>query len=328
MKQETFIAQHREEWDRLEAWLATQRKPDKHATPDAAPFSVQYFPHAYRRVCQQLALARTRAYSPELVERLQALVQAGHQYLYRTRRPEWGLIRRFVSSDFPRLVRAEWRYMLVSALLLFVPMGVMIWLMHYKPELIYSVFDARQVAEFESMYSPAQHVGRLARDSQSDLAMFGFYIMNNVSIAFRTMASGLFAGVGSLAALLANGVMIGAVAGHLTEIGYGRTFWGFVVGHSAPELLAIVISGAAGLKLGLALLAPGRDTRGAALLKAGRVSARLVLGAFVMLVVAALLESYWSSIAWMPLTVKLAFGGFMWVSVLTWLCVGGRHETR
>lgn len=328
MKQETFIAQHRKEWDRLEAWLAAQRKPGRGAAPDAEPFSVQRFPHAYRRVCQQLALARIRAYSPELVERLQALVQAGHQYLYRTRRPEWGHIRRFISAGFPRLVRAEWRCVLVSALLLFVPMGVMVWLMHYKPELIYSVYGARQVAEFESMYNPAQHAGRLARDSQSDLAMFGFYIMNNVSIAFRTMASGLFAGVGSLAALLANGVMIGAVAGHLTEIGYGRTFWGFVVGHSAPELLAIVISGAAGLKLGLTLLAPGRDTRGAALLKAGRVSARLVLGAFVMLVVAALLEAYWSSIAWMPLAVKLTFGGCMWVAILTWLCVGGRHESR
>lgn len=38
------------------------------------------------------------------------------------------------------------------------------------------------------------------------------------------------------------------MAGHLTQIGYITPFYSFVVGHSSFELIAIILSGAAGLK--------------------------------------------------------------------------------
>ncbi|WP_428496433.1 stage II sporulation protein M [Pseudomonas chlororaphis] len=69
------------------------------------------------------------------------------------------------------------------------------------------------------------------------------------------------------------------MAGHLTQIGYGATFWSFVVGHSAFELSAIALAGAAGLKMGWALIAPGRLPRGEALLLAARTSVQLICGA-------------------------------------------------
>lgn len=334
MKQETFIGRHLREWESLEQWLglgpmvaAKGRKDQGIQVKDkpAKPFDEAAFPQAYRRICQQLALARVRAYSPQLVERLQILVQAGHQRLYRTRRPEWRTLQRFVSNEFPRRVRREWRYVLASALLLYGPMLVMILLVRYKPQLIYSLYPTDQVAQFESMYDPTQHTQMLGRSSQSNLAAFGFYVMHNVSIGFQSMAGGLFAGLGSALALLANGLMIGAVAGYLTAVGFGDTFWSFVVGHSAWELTAIVISGAAGLKLGVKLLAPGRASRGQALVTAGREAAPLILGAFLMLVVAAFIEAYWSSIVWMPPTVKYVAGACMWIVVLTWLVTGGRR---
>ena len=334
MRQETFIARHQREWEVLERWLGLDLKRSTKGQQDpgigggkdkAAALDAAGFPQAYRRVCQQLALARIRAYSPQLVERLQALVQAGHQRLYRTRRPEWRTLQRFVAQDFPRRLRREWRYLAASVLLLYGPMLVMVVLVRYKPELIYSLYPAEQVAQFESMYDPTQHTQMLGRSSQSNLAAFGFYVMHNVSIGFQSMAGGLFAGVGSMLALLANGLMIGAVAGYLTAVGFGGTFWSFVVGHSAWELTAIVISGAAGLKLGVKLLVPGRASRGAALVAAGRESAPLILGAFLMLVVAAFIEAYWSSIVWMPVSMKYVAGGCMWTVVLTWLGTGGRR---
>lgn len=322
MKQETFVALHRKEWERLEAWLGS-------ASPAAeGGLKPEDFPQAYRRVCQQLALARTRAYSPQLLDRLQALVQAGHQRLYRMRRPEWRNVRRFVSHGFPRLVRREWRYVLTAALLLYLPMLVMLWLTRHRPQLIYSLYGAADVANYESMYDPAKHEQALGRDTQSDLAMFGFYVMHNVSLGFQAMAGGLFAGIGSLLSLGVNGLMLGAAAGYLTAVGFGGTFWGFVAGHSAWELNAIVVCGAAGLKLGFALLAPGRASRGAALLAAGGDAALLALGAFLMLVMAAFIEAYWSSIVWLPAAVKYAAAAGMWLVVLTWLGTGGRHADR
>ena len=330
MKQETFVAHHQREWDRLEAWLNPKaiKKKDADGAAPRKPLRAEDFPHAYRRACQQLALARTRAYSPQLVERLQALVEAGHGRFYHTRRPEWHRIQRFVARDFPALVRREWRYIAASALLLYGPMLVMVFLTRHKPQLVYSLYPPEMVGQFESMYDPNQHTQMIGRDSSSNLAAFGFYVMHNVSIGFQTMAGGLFAGVGSLFELLTNGLMIGSVAGYLTAVGFGGTFWTFVSGHSAWELSAIVITGGAGLKLGWALLAPGRADRGRALLEAGRGAALLALGAFLMLVVAAFIEAYWSSIVWLPAAVKYGAGAAMWMVVLTWLGAGGRHAAR
>jgi uncharacterized membrane protein SpoIIM required for sporulation len=154
--------------------------------------------------------------------------------------------------------------------------------------------------------------------------MFGHYIMNNISIGLRTFASGLLAGLGTVLVLLFNGVTIGAVAGHLHQIGYGVTFWRFVAGHAPFELTAIVIAGGAGLQLGLKLLAPGRRRRIDALVEGGTIGAKLCLGVAFMLLVAAFIEAFWSSIGALPAAVKYTVSGLLWTLVLVWLWRGGR----
>ena len=332
MRQDQFIGSHGAEWQTLGAWLdvaerrARRKPPSDGTTPPPVPDAVcddVDIPRRYRRVCQQLALARRRGYSPMLIDRLSQLVERTHTIFYRPPRPRWWRVVSFIASEFPAQVRAQWGWMLASALLLFVPMLAMIVAIHYQPELAQSVFGIDELAQMEQMYDPSR-VDRIGRDSGSDLMMFGHYIMNNISIGFRSFASGLLVGIGSILILVSNGVMIGTVAGHLTEIGYGGPFWRFVVGHSAPELLAIVISGGAGMRLGIALIAPGQLTRVAALLAAGRIGARLILGVFVMLLAAAFIEAFWSSIASLPDLVKYGSGALIWLFVLGWLGFGGR----
>lgn len=328
MKQQRFQSLHQDEWHDFERWLdqrASPRRRDRHRDADGIASDLE-FPARYRRLCQQLALSERRGYSSLLIERLRELVHRGHQVLYRPPPARWQSILSFFIADFPRLVRAQWRAMSVASVLFFVPLVAIIVLLQWRPELAYSMFDATQLAGFESMYDPSDSDKRLGRESGGDLQMFGYYIMNNVSIGFRTFASGLLFAVGSIFVLVFNGLMIGGVAGHLTAIGYGEPFWRFVVGHSAPELLAIVISGGAGLQIGFALIAPGRRSRGRALVESGIIGAKLVLGVFAMLVFAAFVEAFWSSIGWMPNSIKFTVGGLLWVSILLWLARGGRGQ--
>jgi uncharacterized membrane protein SpoIIM required for sporulation len=326
VKQETFHARHEPEWSAFDAWLKLRMRPkaNARALDGDGVFPDSEFPAAYRRVCQQLALAERRGYSAQLVRRLRDLVERGHLVFYRPRPPRWRRIVDFFAADFPRLVRAQRKAMLAAALLFYVPLIGAIVLLHFRPELIHTIFDPAQLASFENMYDPAGSTQKLGRESGSDLYMFGYYILNNVSIGFRTFASGLVAGIGSVFVLIMNGVMIGGVAGHLTQIGYGDPFWRFVAGHSGPELTAIVISGGAGLQIGMALIAPGRRSRLRALVEAGSIGAKLVLGVFAMLVFAAFVEAYWSSIAWMPKSVKFTVGAIVWLAILLWLWRGGR----
>ncbi|HEX6833589.1 MAG TPA: stage II sporulation protein M, partial [Rudaea sp.] len=217
MRQDDFQHRHEPEWNEFERWL------DARATPSAKlrardgddVFADREFPARYRRLCQQLALAERRAYSVVLVARLQELARRGHTILYRPPPPRWRRVVDFFAAGFPRLVRSQWRAMTVAAALFFVPLIGTIVLVQLRPEFVHSLFDPAQLASFENMYDPASKAQRIGRESGTDLKMFGFYIMNNVSIGFRTFASGLFAGVGAVFMMLMNGVLIGCVAGHL-----------------------------------------------------------------------------------------------------------------
>ena len=326
MRQEAFVARHQEEWDAFDTWLTRRGSPREASKQPVATGALrdEDVPARYRRLCQQLALARSRGYSPRVVERLQALTQRGHAVLYRAPPAAWHRALWFLLADFPRLVRAQ-RGCLLAAVLLFVaPLVASFVAVQYRPELVYSIMSPEQVSDFEQMYDPAATHHRIGRDSGSDFAMFGYYIMNNIGIGLRTFASGLLAGIGTVVVLLINGVAIGGTAGHLQAIGHGDPFWRFVAGHSAPELTAIVIAGAAGLQLGLALVAPGRRRRVDALIEAGRVGAKLCLGVFVMLLFAAFVEAFWSSIGWIPALVKYGVGALLWMLTLAWLAFGGR----
>lgn len=332
MKQERFVARHVQEWDAFEAWLDARagnvREVQRAGIQDVRWRGIrdETVPGAYRRLCHQLSLARKRGYSPQVVDRLQTLMQRGHAALYRPAPVRLRQAWTFLWAGFPALVRAEWRCMLASLLLFAVPLVGLFVAVQVQPELVHAVYTPEQVSTYEAMYEPGN--SKLGRDSGNDLQMFGLYIYNNVSIGLRTFAAGLLGGIGSAIVLLINGVMIGAVAGHLQQIGYGDPFWRFVCGHSSLELTAIVIAGGAGLQLGLRLLAPGRLRRRDALIEGGRRGGLLSLGVLVMLVLAAFVEAFWSSIGWMPASVKYGVAAVLWAVVLLWLWRGGRTRVE
>ncbi|MCF4994301.1 stage II sporulation protein M [Pseudomonas syringae] len=321
MKQSLFESRHKAEWERF--GLALERLERGKETSQVADF-----PQAYRRLCQHLALAQERGYSSYLIDTLQQQALRGHQQLYRHRSRLGANLLSFVLADFPRLVRAEWRFVLAAGVLFFgslVGFGLLVYLF---PELIYNLIPADQVRELQGMYDPvAGHLGRSAeRAASEDWVMFGYYVMHNIGIAFQTFASGLLFGLGSAFFLFYNGLMIGAVAGHLTEIGFGETFWSFVIAHGAFELTAIALAGAAGLKMGWALIAPGRFTRTQALKDAAHQSVLLICGVILFLLIAAFTEAYWSSKTTVAPSTKYLIGTTLWIGVIAYLTFAGRNR--
>ena len=320
MKQSLFEQRHQAAWLRFDKRLAFLEKGKK------LEGSSDNFAADYRRLCQQLALAQERGYSSHLIDQLQQLAMRGHQQFYRHRSHLGSRILGFLLAGLPRLVREEWRSIAVASLLFYGSALLMGLLVYHFPDLIYSVVSPDKVSEMESMYAPeTTRLGPLgARDTSDDWEMFGFYIMNNIGIAFQTFASGLLFGLGTLFFLLFNGLTIGAVAGHLTGIGYHQPFWSFVIGHGAFELTAITFAGAAGLQLGAALLAPGCRTRAQALRLAAKHGIQLVCGATAFLLIAAFVEAYWSSMTLTTPTIKYIVGAALWLLVGTYFMFAGR----
>ncbi|WP_347169531.1 stage II sporulation protein M [Pseudomonas salmasensis] len=322
MKQSLFESRHQHQWQTFAEQL-TQLEQGKAKAADVADF-----PHQYRRLCQHLALAQQRGYSSYLVDPLQQLALRGHQQLYRHRSHLTANILAFLLADFPRLVREQWRFVLIAGLLFFGSLVGIALLVYLFPDLVYSIISPQQVAEMQGMYNPdASRLGRAAeRASSEDWMMFGYYVMHNIGIAFQTFAAGLLFGLGSVFFLIFNGLVIGAVSGHLTDIGYGQTFWSFVIGHGAFELSAITLAGAAGLQLGWSLVAPGRLARSEALRLAARKSVRMLCGVMVFLLIAAFIEAYWSSTTGIEPWIKYAVGAVLWLLVAAYLTLAGRSR--
>ena len=327
MRQAQFEKEHNELWQAFEDYVSNL-EGSRHNKASARVEDLD-FSACYRKICSHYALAGSRNYSPALLERLHGLVLRGHPQLYR-QHSAWGWrTLHFIMQGFPRTVRVHSAYVWLSLLVFLLPALLVGIGCYLDGDLIYSIMDNQQVAGMESMYDPAnRNPGRsVERASETDFVMFGYYIMNNIGIGFRTFAGGILLGIGTLVLLLFNGVVLGGVAGHLTRLGYQDTFWPFVSGHGAFELTAIVICGAAGLMLGHAILAPGQRTRLMALKQQARAALQLVMGAALMLVLAAFIEAFWSSSS-LPVTLKYTLAALFWLLVLFYLARMGRNGSH
>ena len=323
LNQNSFEAAHKNEWEQLESMLDVL---------ESAKFwrrrhlDTQSFPVRYAALCQHHAIASSRGYSHGLTSRLHTLIQRGHQQLYRYKGNWLGNFLELAVYGFPQSVRRERGVVYLAALLFFGPFFIFLMLCAYNPDITDLIVGSEQRRAMENMYDPSQRTYRpQGHEDSSAFQMFGFYVYNNVSIGFRMFAGGILFGIGSVFFTVFNGTVIGAVAGHLTGIGHGETFWSFVPGHSAPELLGIVICGAAGLMLGRALISPGRRTRRLALVEEARAALPLVIGASLMIAFAAVIEAYWSPRD-LPLLIKITVGVAVWLMFLTYFVFAGRQR--
>jgi uncharacterized membrane protein SpoIIM required for sporulation len=103
-----------------------------------------------------------------------------------------------------------------------------------------------------------------------------------------------------------------------------ESFWSFVSGHSSFELLGMVVSGMAGMRLGLAILRPGRLPRTRALAEASKQALPLIYGAALMTTLAAVIEGFWSAQR-IPSEAKYAFGIAGWILCAAYFLIAGRR---
>jgi uncharacterized membrane protein SpoIIM required for sporulation len=287
-----------------------------------------WFPRGFREVAQDLNTARAHGFDPALIERLNRLVLEGNQLLY----GQWSFslkpLARFLLETFPRRVRAQWRG-IGAAFLVFYGLAFFFGFLCLRfPDMVYEFIPPGQALNLEMMYDPSSPHYLEPRDVGSDADMFGFYIYNNISIAFRTFAGGILCGVGSLFFLALNGLMLGVSAAHVVNKGFGSTFFSFIIGHSSLELSAIVLSAQAGLILGYRFFVTRGLSRAASMREAGREALPLVAGAALLLVAAAGIEAFWSSRFTLPLRLRYGAGIGLWVLLILYFLFAGTSRRR
>jgi uncharacterized membrane protein SpoIIM required for sporulation len=268
--------------------------------------------------------ARQLGCSRDVIGYLDALTARAHNALYTSRSHTLLGAWQVLVVAFPRAFRASARFMLVSALLFWTPFAVGAFASATSPSFASRVLPDSALESLSESYAEGFSKGR---DEDKKAAMSGFYVHNNVGIAFQCFATGILFGAGSAFFLLYNGLVIGTVFGYVFHAGHGGNLMTFVSGHSPFELTAIVISGGAGLRMGAALIVTRGLTRlGALRGQAGDLVA-LVSGAAAMLLIAACIEGFWSPSA-VPRVVKYAVGMIGTIAVFSFLLFAGRQPAK
>ncbi len=319
MTEEQFIKLRQADWQAFEAQLDRLRRQRHHSG------GVAGFPAQYRRLCQDLNQARACLFSLNLVEQLNHLVWAGHQELYcRTAFTRRSFIR-IVLFDFPARVRQEFRTVLVGHLLFY---GLALLVFFYitgHPATLDLFMSGEQQADLAALYDPASEHFMQPRETSGSADMFGYYIINNIGIGCRTFAGGALAGIGSLFFLAFNALFMGAATACIVKLGYTSTFFPFIITHSAFELSALILFAVAGLRIGWAWVAPGQLDRRTAFAKRSQEMIPLLAGSFLFLVIAAVIEAFWSSMV-LPASYKYGSGALAWALVGLFLVFGGRQH--
>jgi uncharacterized membrane protein SpoIIM required for sporulation len=308
---DTFVESGRARWERLEQLLQLGPRTPAHWSEASL---------LYRGVCADLSRAQSLELPVDIQRYLDELAGRAHNRLYSVRNPAGLGLLEVILREFPRQIRADWRFFLLASFLFYGPFVLGVVGASVDLGFAGRVLPEAMLVQMEESYSsPDLHRGGAAGDA----AMAGFYVHNNVGIAFRCFATGALAGLGSVFFLVYNGLVIGTVFGHLFAVGYGWNLLAFTSGHSAWELTGIVVSGAAGLRLGWALVVTEGRSRAGSLRAAGPALYRLVVGAASMIAIAAAIEAFWSA-GPLPAPVKYAVGVVQFVIVGVWLLLGGR----
>jgi len=283
--QDAFIAGRQETWRELEGLLLRNRWGLRDAEVLSRTAS------CYRTVCGDLMLARARGYTPDLVDDLDRLAVRASHAVYRPDHRNRPRVAQILVRDFPATVRRRIGFMLLATMLFGLPAALGLVGTLASAGFAEQVLPSEQLAAMAEMYSQGFDAGR---PEGIDTMMFGHYVNNNIGIAFRCFATGILLGTGSMFFLVYNGLTIGTTVGHVIHAGHGANILTFICSHGPFELTAIVISGAAGIQMGYALVETRGRTRLGSLRAQSYELVCLVLGAAVMLLIAAMLEGYWS----------------------------------
>ena len=220
----------------------------------------------------------------------------------------------FYRYGFPAAVRQAWVYIAIATLL-FILSGLVAWWYAWQDpsfmSLVLGPGFVEEVRESEELWT----VAILGNEPVVSSSL----MINNIGVAVRATFGGIAffipwipivtpPGVFTVYVLVLNGLMIGAVAVLVAQTNLAYDLWAFVFPHGSLELPAIFFAGGAGLLLARGILLPGNYKRVDALRVYGMQAVRLVYGIVPMLVIAGVIEAFFSPNPAIPGIVKYATG--------------------
>jgi uncharacterized membrane protein SpoIIM required for sporulation len=301
-------------WTRLEELLARLQTQGFHGLNRS---ELRELGLLYRQTATDLAAVRGDPLSRQQAGYLNQLLGRAHNNIYSGQKSSAGGVLRFYARDYGPAFRQLLPYTALATFIFVLGGFLGMALAFSNPDFMREFLGPQMVATIDRREMWTHSIMGVQPQTSS------FIMTNNLTVTFLAFASGMAAGLGTVYVLFFNGLLLGVIGSACWLSGMSAKLWSFVAPHGVLELPAIFIAGGAGLRLAEALLFPGNLSRRDSLAAGGKQAARLVVGTIPMLVVAGIIEAFFSPSA-APLALKFGLAAALFTVLVAYLARGGR----
>jgi len=290
LKSYRFRAEREWDWRKLERLL---ERMEKGSPADLSDDDLLEVPVLYRAALSSLSVARATSLDKSLIDYLESLCARAYFFVYGARSTLWERLSGFFAHAWPQAVKSLWRETLISAAIFLLGVLAAFMLVRHEADWFYAVLPQAMSDGRDPSASTEALRATLAGAKDQPLSVFAtFLFTHNAQIALLAFALGFAFCVPTVLLIAYNGMMLGAFMALFVGRGLGIEAGGWLMIHGVTELMAVILSGAAGLRIGWTLVMPGDRPRLDALAEAGRTAGTVMGGVVVMLMIAGLLEGF------------------------------------
>lgn len=291
MKEARFIAQNKEKWQEAETLLNSPYKdPEKLSNlfvqvVDDLSYSKTYYPNRSVRVY------------------LNKIARQYFSIIYSHRKEKHNRFMLFWLDELPQIILYSKKQLFISFLIFLLALAIGAFSSANDPDFVRTILGENYVAMTQKNIEEGDPMAVYKQSHQVE--MFLGITLNNLMVAFRTYVLGIFMGIGTLASLLYNGIMVGSFQYYFIERDLATESALTIWLHGTLEISSIILAGGAGLTLGSGLIFPGTYSRIQSLQISGIRSLKLMLGVTPVFVLAAIIESFLTRYTDAPVILKL-----------------------
>lgn len=291
-----FRAEREADWTAFDALLT---RLEKGSAASLSTDELLRLPVLYRATLSSLSIARATSLDRALNDYLESLAMRGYFLLYGVREKRSARLLRFFTQDWPAAVRMVWKETVVIAAVMLLGIATSWSMVASNPDWYFQFVSEDMAsgrtpdASVDYLKSTLGHGEAEDEEVNSGLHIFATYLFtHNSRVSIMSFALGFAFGVPTIILEYYQGLIFGAMMAVFAGKGLGFDFGGWLAIHGTTELFAAILSGAAGLRIGVAMLFPGATDRLTALSLAGRTAGKVMVGVILMLLCAGLLEGF------------------------------------
>ncbi|KAA8970493.1 stage II sporulation protein M [Mycobacterium sp.] len=313
MDVDAFVFAHSDTWNRLDQLVRNRRR--------LTGAQIDELVDLYQRVSTHLSILRSASSDAALIGRLSRLVARARAAVTGAHAPLAIEFTRFWTVSFPVVAyRTRWWWLATAVAFFLVAAVIALWVAG-SPEVQSAIKAPSDIDElvnhdFASYYS------------EHPALAFALQVWtNNAWVAAKCVAFSVVLGLPIPVVLFVNAANLGVVAGLMFAAGKAGVLLGLVVPHGLLELTAVLLAGAAGMRLGWLVISPGDRPRRYVLAEQGRAVASIAIGIAAVLLVSGLIEAMVTPSP-LPTVLRIGIGIVAEAAFLTYVVYFGRRAER